>query len=413
MADIFPDPPLSGPPEWVAWARELSGFLSVFVQTFNIPGLVTDVTATANSVATIVSWNSTKQAVRYRVHRNSTGDFATSQVLDEVAASKRGVRRLTYQDTADQDTPTRYYWITGINEMGREGPQSAMVSVTNYSNSGDDAFAIGVNAVASGDQAAAIGVEAEASGDQSIAIGVEAEASGEASTAIGFQAQATAAQALAIGTLSEVTATLATGVGYGALVSHTLGAAFGTSANVQATGGTAVGAAAGIPLLFDYSMALGYASVVTDSHQLWVGGSDVDVLSPGYLEEMHARIGINNQAYLPWVTLTELTTIAAGATTDTAIQIPANVVVLAVAVRVTVVIPTAATFTVTGTSSGTTFNTAAVSTAANTTNKGNVAGAFYNATAQTIRITPNAIPAANTGRVRVVIIYADVSPPAS
>lgn len=106
-----------------------------------------------------------------------------------------------------------------------------------------------------------------------------------------------------------------------------------------------------------------------------------------------------------WIlTLTELTTIAAAATTDTAIQIPAGAIVLSVAVRTTIVIPTAATYTVTGTSSGT-FNTAAVSTAANATNAGTAAGAFYNATAQTIRITPNLTPAANTGRVRVSVTY--------
>lgn len=108
--------------------------------------------------------------------------------------------------------------------------------------------------------------------------------------------------------------------------------------------------------------------------------------------------------------LTELTTIAAGATTDTAIQIPLDAVVFAVSTRVTVVIPTAATFTVTGTTSGTTFSTAAISTAANTTDKGTATCPYKNGAAQTIRITPNAVPAANSGRVRVTIHYYTITP---
>ncbi len=111
--------------------------------------------------------------------------------------------------------------------------------------------------------------------------------------------------------------------------------------------------------------------------------------------------------------VTELTTIAAAATTDTAIQIPANAVVLGVSVRNTVAIPTAATYTVTGTSSGTVFNTVAVPVAINTTDPGIKAGAFYNATAQTIRITPNLTPGTNVGRVRVTIHYYVVTPPTS
>jgi len=112
--------------------------------------------------------------------------------------------------------------------------------------------------------------------------------------------------------------------------------------------------------------------------------------------------------------LAELTTIAAAATTDTAIQIPANAVVFAVSVRVTTVIPTAATFTVTGTTTGTAFQTgASVAVAAGTTDVGTKACPYLNTAAQTIRITPNAQPADNTGRVRVTIHYYDITAPTS
>ncbi|MFZ2937649.1 MAG: hypothetical protein WA066_02970 [Candidatus Omnitrophota bacterium] len=123
--------------------------------------------------------------------------------------------------------------------------------------------------------------------------------------------------------------------------------------------------------------------------------------------------GLANNQQISYKSLTELTTIAAAAFTDTEILIPANVIVKAVSVRVTTVIPTAATFTVIGATSTTVFNTVAVSTALNTTNKGNLNCPYNNAAAQKIRITPNATPANTTGRVRVTIWYEDSIPPTS
>lgn len=111
--------------------------------------------------------------------------------------------------------------------------------------------------------------------------------------------------------------------------------------------------------------------------------------------------------------LSELTTIAAAATTDTTIQMPAASVVLAVTVRVVTVIPTAATFTVGDSGNATRFSTAAVSSAAGSTDPGTKAGAYYNASALSVRFTPNAQPAAATGQVRVTIFYYTVTPPTS
>jgi hypothetical protein len=112
--------------------------------------------------------------------------------------------------------------------------------------------------------------------------------------------------------------------------------------------------------------------------------------------------------------LTELTTIAAAATTDTTIQMPAGAIVLAVDVRVTVVIPTAATFTVGDSGSAARFNTgASVAVAAGTTNAGTKAGAYYNASALSVRLTPDVQPADNSGRVRVTIHYISVQPATS
>jgi hypothetical protein len=120
-----------------------------------------------------------------------------------------------------------------------------------------------------------------------------------------------------------------------------------------------------------------------------------------------------NGQYAAVLSLTELTTIAAAATTDTTIQMPANAIILAVSVRVTTAIPTATNFTVGDSGSATRFSTAAVSSALNSTDPGTKAGAYYNASATSVRITPDATPGANTGRVRVTIHYILVTPPTS
>ena len=87
---------------------------------------------------------------------------------------------------------------------------------------------------------------------------------------------------------------------------------------------------------------------------------------------------------------------------------------LAVSVRVVTVIPTAATFTVGDSGSAARFNTGSnVAVAAGTTNVGTKAGAYYNATAAGILITPNLTPGAATGQVRVTIHYIEVTAPTS
>jgi hypothetical protein len=120
--------------------------------------------------------------------------------------------------------------------------------------------------------------------------------------------------------------------------------------------------------------------------------------------------GAHGQA-LAIQTLEELTTIAAAANTDTTIQIPAGAIVLAVSVRVTVAIPTAATFDV-GVAGATTRYGTGIAVAANTTNAGTATPLQY-AAAAAIRITPDLTPGAATGKVRVTIHYIAVSAPTS
>ena len=110
---------------------------------------------------------------------------------------------------------------------------------------------------------------------------------------------------------------------------------------------------------------------------------------------------------------TELLTIAVAASSTTTFQIPAGAIVLGVSVYVQTAIPTATTFTVGDSGSATRYSTAAVSVNLGSSDKGTAAGAYYNATAKGVIITPNGTPAANTGRVRVTAHYLTVTAPTS
>jgi hypothetical protein len=126
------------------------------------------------------------------------------------------------------------------------------------------------------------------------------------------------------------------------------------------------------------------------------------------------RVYAGNGGFISNVkTVTESLTIAAAATTVGATSIPAGAILLGVSVRVTTVIPTAATFTMTTTVGGTVLQTAAVSTAANSTDPGTAAGASYRAAATTVTITPNVTPGAGTGVIRLHYYYLQVTPPTS
>ena len=120
---------------------------------------------------------------------------------------------------------------------------------------------------------------------------------------------------------------------------------------------------------------------------------------------------LTNSQYTAVRHVTELTTIAAAASTNVTTQIPNNFYVLAVSVRVTVAIPTAATFSI-GVSGATTRYGTGISTAINTTSVNSAAVSFY-AAATTLIITPNLTPGTNVGRVRVTIHGVELGAPQS
>ena len=128
-----------------------------------------------------------------------------------------------------------------------------------------------------------------------------------------------------------------------------------------------------------------------------------------YLTRDFLHLGGNGQrARIKYAT--ELTTIAASPDTDTAIQVPANAIILGVSVRVTVQPGGTSTLDI-GISGDTTRYVTGMSSAATTTAVKARVDAYASATS--IRITPNTTPSDAAGRVRVTIHYLDLVAPTS
>ena len=156
----------------------------------------------------------------------------------------------------------------------------------------------------------------------------------------------------------------------------------------------------------DTKKLVGYEGL--DGHEVWLPGhGDEPVASESSLD----LNGASGEA-LKVKQLTELVTIADAATTETTIELPANAIILAVPVRVVTAIPTATTFNV-GSGADDDRFAASVSVDADTIDAGELAGAYYNAEATPVLITPSDTPAEATGELRVTIFYIEVTPPTS
>jgi len=252
---------------------------------------------------------------------------------------------------------------------------------------------IGAGASAIGSSAVAIGQNASATATSATVIGRSATATG-LSTAIGQSSQATGASGVALGNAAQTSGTASMVLGPGATSTGDYAIAIGNNAD-NAT--------------HDDSIAIGRFAANTATNQVVIGAAD-GTDSSFYNDVIIGNEG-NGQLFAVKA-LTELTTIAAAATTDTAIQIPADAVVLGVSVRVTVSIDTAVTFDY-GVSGATTRYGTGISDAVGTTNDGTDDGPRYYSAATSIRITPNATPGAADGRVRVTIVYYEITPPTS
>lgn len=130
----------------------------------------------------------------------------------------------------------------------------------------------------------------------------------------------------------------------------------------------------------------------------------------------YSLAGSNGQVF-QIARLSELVSVGTGLTTKAStIQIPANCIVLAVPVRVTVIPGGTSTMTVTATTSTTAFQTgASISTATNTTDEGikNCPLTLPGTAAQTVTFTFNTATTNTLGRIRLDIVYMQISPATS
>lgn len=147
-----------------------------------------------------------------------------------------------------------------------------------------------------------------------------------------------------------------------------------------------------------------------------VNGSDVTAQTElGTLKSL--TFGGNNGDAEGWTRLTELVSVGSGLTTKaTSIQIPADAIVYAAAVRVTAKPGGTSTMTVSATTSTTEFQKgASISTNAGTTDPGtkNTPANYNGVAAQTITFTFNTATTDAAGRIRVDLLYFTSTPPTS
>lgn len=181
--------------------------------------------------------------------------------------------------------------------------------------------------------------------------------------------------------------------------------------NISATGNILAGGSASVGVsgrLKLYAASANSQGFITNTGQnglqaLTLGGSATTPTTIGAAPAQNQGVSIMQAM--------ELLTIGAGASTTTTMQIPAGAIILSVSTRVTTVIPVAVTYVVTVGS--VTCSIGTPSTAANTTDVGTAGGAFYNATAQGVTITPSTPPLAATGVVRITVTYLAVTVPTS
>lgn len=156
----------------------------------------------------------------------------------------------------------------------------------------------------------------------------------------------------------------------------------------------------------DDVIAIGYQAVPEFNNEVVFGSpaSSVDVF--GFVA------GANGQKFRVFA-LEQLMTIDAAAFTDSGISFPANGIAIAASTKVTVDIPTAATYTVGINGATTRYAGPQLATAVTAGYPGTDDGLRPYASTTAVRITPNAVPAANTGRVRLSIYYIAINPATS
>ena len=151
----------------------------------------------------------------------------------------------------DKNAPGGTNW----NNDGATG-QDAVAIGKNAVSEGQDAIAIGKNAVSDRQESTAIGSQAQAYQYYSTAIGSTAIAGSHYSTALGYGAQADLNRSTAIGSTAIAGGHYSTALGYGAQADWTYSTALGGNADAQGLHSTALGGIA--KAQGHYSTVLGY-----------------------------------------------------------------------------------------------------------------------------------------------------------
>ena len=166
---------------------------------------------------------------------------------------------------------------TNWNNDGATG-QDAIAIGKNAVSEGQDAIAIGKNAVSDRQESTAIGSQAQAYQYYSTAIGSTAIAGSHYSTALGYGAQADLNRSTAIGSTAIAGGHYSTALGYGAQADWTYSTALGGNADAQGLHSTALGGIA--KAQGHYSTALG-GIAKAQGHYSTVLGYKAEALADG------------------------------------------------------------------------------------------------------------------------------------
>lgn len=102
---------------------DIRNTLERYIRTPEKPSQVVGFNAIPQNMGVWLNWEITPNTAAYRIYRGAT--FSTAIILAEVV----GHTTRYFVDCALY-TGTFYYWITGLNSFGEEGPVSAQISAT-------------------------------------------------------------------------------------------------------------------------------------------------------------------------------------------------------------------------------------------------------------------------------------------
>lgn len=129
----LPDPPLD-PNDfagWANWAQAINQRVLTLSGDSTPPDLVTNLALNSIYPGVLLTWTPVIKGSSYTIYRNTEPDFSMAQPLVQLF----GRTQASWFDlTTDiEDGADVYYWIRASNDLGIQGPLSAMASGENSS----------------------------------------------------------------------------------------------------------------------------------------------------------------------------------------------------------------------------------------------------------------------------------------